>query len=448
MKKILCGVVAVCSLLPMLALAQVGDVNPNPTSTCVSVTHNLSYGSRDSQTGGDVSSLQFMLQSKGYLNSDPTGYFGLLTQNAVKSFQSANGILSSGYVGSITRGKISSICGTNSITSTTTPITISVPSVAPLICPAGALFNSITGAPCTTTVTPTSGCPIDALFNTMTGASCSGALTQPITPTPVSLSVHLYVSSGSQTSDTSISVNVGNKFTISGNPENLQGLSYYFGSGDPTAGYYARAFFFDQTFGNNNPCGSNEASPNDIWTMTCSANVPGSSAFYIEIYANGQTYRSNTVTVTVTSSSSVVTPQPTTTGILSSSPTFSFISADASVNAANQQNNSTSLSAAFRFTVTPTGNPMNPLELNSFVVQYGQGSPANTAKVTAVAVSPISNGTYTNGTTYSVAVTVGPVTPSQSGSYIFYLTGINWVMSDGISGQYTPSGWYTTPIEF
>ena len=154
MKKILCGVVAVCSLLPMLALAQVGDVNPNPNSTCVSITHNLGYGSRDSQTGGDVSNLQFMLQSKGYLNSDPTGYFGLLTQAAVKSFQSASGILNSGYVGSITRAKISSICVTSPVTPTPSPIT-------PPICPLGALFNSMTGAP------------------------CSGVPTQPISPTPI-----------------------------------------------------------------------------------------------------------------------------------------------------------------------------------------------------------------------------------------------------------------------
>jgi hypothetical protein len=129
-----------------------------------------------------------------------------------------------------------------------------------------------------------------------------------VTSTPVSTvstpSIHLSSSSGSQVSDSSISVRIGDTFTISGSPQNLQGMSYYYGSGYPTSGYYNRAFFFDQNFGDNNSCGNNEASPIGVWTMTCTAKVPGSSTFYVEIYANGQVYRSNNVAVTIANTSS------------------------------------------------------------------------------------------------------------------------------------------------
>ncbi|MCL5733639.1 MAG: peptidoglycan-binding protein, partial [Patescibacteria group bacterium] len=108
--------------------------------------------------------------------------------------------------------------------------------------------------------------------------------------------IHIYGTDGSQTSDSSISANIGDTFTISGVPQNIQGLSYYYGSGYPPSGYYNRAFFFD--FGNNNSCGNNTE-----WTLTCTAKVPGSIAYSVAIYANGQTYMSNKVTVTVNNSS-------------------------------------------------------------------------------------------------------------------------------------------------
>lgn len=111
--------------------------------------------------------------------------------------------------------------------------------------------------------------------------------------------IHLSGSSGSQVSDSSISVGIGGTFTISGMPQNLQGMSYYYGGGSPPSGYYNRAFFFDQNFGNNNSCGTNDGSSTGVWTITCTAKVSGSSTFYVEIYANGQTYRSNQVTVTI-----------------------------------------------------------------------------------------------------------------------------------------------------
>ena len=109
------GFVLSMMVLPVVALAAPSDVDPNPpTSECVSLQNNLRYKSRDVNTNGEVSDLQDFLQSKGYLSSEPTGYFGLLTLKATKDFQSANSIQPTGYVGSITRAKIASLtnCGT------------------------------------------------------------------------------------------------------------------------------------------------------------------------------------------------------------------------------------------------------------------------------------------------------------------------------------------------
>lgn len=144
----LSAALVVTSIFPVVAFAQVTDANPNPALACVSITHNLGYGSHDYQTGGDVSSLQFFLQSKGYFNSNPTGYFGPLTRAAVESFQSVNDVSNTGYVGPITRAKISTMCENNPVTPISSPI--SSPNLQ--VCSSGALFNLMTGARCSTSV--------------------------------------------------------------------------------------------------------------------------------------------------------------------------------------------------------------------------------------------------------------------------------------------------------
>src|SRR3990167_9901043 len=103
----------VAVMLPTLVLAVVSDVDPDDGgSQCVLLNFNLRYRSRDANTNGEVSTLQDFLQSQGYLNSEPTGYFGLMTQKAVKSFQSAKGISPTGFVGPVTRAKIkATTCG-------------------------------------------------------------------------------------------------------------------------------------------------------------------------------------------------------------------------------------------------------------------------------------------------------------------------------------------------
>ena len=74
-----------------MALAIGGDYDPNPiyTSNCIEFYQNLKYRSTDANSSGEVSKLQEILQEKGFLTADPTGYFGKLTVAGVKSFQAA-----------------------------------------------------------------------------------------------------------------------------------------------------------------------------------------------------------------------------------------------------------------------------------------------------------------------------------------------------------------------
>lgn len=60
----------------------------------------LSYGS----TGDDVYMLQQALWEYGYLYSEPTGYFGDATENAVMSFQYDHGLYADGIAGEVTLG--------------------------------------------------------------------------------------------------------------------------------------------------------------------------------------------------------------------------------------------------------------------------------------------------------------------------------------------------------
>ncbi len=108
-------------VVPAFSYAAVSDIDPNlPASECINIVNNLRYKDRDINKNGEVSTLQDFLQVQGYLNSEPTGYFGLLTVKAVKSFQKSNDISPSGYVGPITRAKIKSITCDTTIPEPTT----------------------------------------------------------------------------------------------------------------------------------------------------------------------------------------------------------------------------------------------------------------------------------------------------------------------------------------
>lgn len=100
-----------CLAFAFSANAETGDRDPLGNSSgkvCIkALTYDMRVASRDITTANQVSDLQLFLQAKGYLNSEPTGYFGLMTFAAIQSYQAANGITPvSGFVGPITRGKI------------------------------------------------------------------------------------------------------------------------------------------------------------------------------------------------------------------------------------------------------------------------------------------------------------------------------------------------------
>ena len=82
------------------------------STVCTNLFNNMTVGSRDISTNGEVTKLQAVLYAQGYLGVSPTGYFGSLTRAATQSFQSANGIITTGYVGPLTRARIQVVtCG-------------------------------------------------------------------------------------------------------------------------------------------------------------------------------------------------------------------------------------------------------------------------------------------------------------------------------------------------
>lgn len=112
------GLIGLVSLLAVIPFTSSAATCPNLyPSTGSGQARNLSVGSH----GTDVVELQTFLIAQGDLSSGlNTGYFGRLTEAAVKSWQAKNGVVSSGTaattgygaVGPRTRAKIASVCGT------------------------------------------------------------------------------------------------------------------------------------------------------------------------------------------------------------------------------------------------------------------------------------------------------------------------------------------------
>lgn len=88
--------------------AQNGDIDPNGVSpqSCITVPMSIRYRDTDATTNGSVSMVQEFLISKGYMNTEATGYFGSITFASVKKYQTAKGLTASGYVGPLTRAAI------------------------------------------------------------------------------------------------------------------------------------------------------------------------------------------------------------------------------------------------------------------------------------------------------------------------------------------------------
>ncbi len=120
MKHIIAGLLLTVSFA-VPAFAQEGDVDTEQASSqCTTLSSTaLRYRARDSGTNGEVTLLQAFLQDANLLATDPTGFFGVGTVNAVKAFQTQNNLQATGYVGPLTREKIR-VISCNGTTSTVT----------------------------------------------------------------------------------------------------------------------------------------------------------------------------------------------------------------------------------------------------------------------------------------------------------------------------------------
>ena len=78
--------------------ASIGSsVSSSASASCPQLSHNLSLGSTDATTGGDVSQLQqFLINTGDYTYSSITGYFGPATESALQEWQAKNGVVASG----------------------------------------------------------------------------------------------------------------------------------------------------------------------------------------------------------------------------------------------------------------------------------------------------------------------------------------------------------------
>ncbi len=122
------------STILMLALA-FALVATTASAAGDTFTKTLKKGSR----GTEVSALQTLLASKGFLSVSPTGYFGNLTVAAVRAYQTSKGIAAVGQVGPATRAALN--------------LEGATVGTLPAGCQAGWVVNPMTGASCTTTTT-------------------------------------------------------------------------------------------------------------------------------------------------------------------------------------------------------------------------------------------------------------------------------------------------------
>lgn len=101
------SIVTVCqnnnaTCLPLTFTVNQSDTSNSGTGGPYTFNIDMWYG----QTSSEVVELQKYLIEENYLVSDATGYFGSLTLDAVKRFQAAKNISTTGYVGTLTRGAL------------------------------------------------------------------------------------------------------------------------------------------------------------------------------------------------------------------------------------------------------------------------------------------------------------------------------------------------------
>jgi hypothetical protein len=139
-------------------------------SSCISISHDLTYGSTDASTGGDVSQLQRFLINQNLLSTTSiiAGTYDSATASAVTSYQSSHGLQATGVVDATTRSSIVQLSCSGS-TSTTY--------LNDGGCSLGYTYNTLTGQPCSTYYqnqsTTVVGCLPGYVYNTLTGQPCS-----------------------------------------------------------------------------------------------------------------------------------------------------------------------------------------------------------------------------------------------------------------------------------
>ena len=109
----------------IIGLIFTSSVAYGQTSSCLDLKSTVSPGLNDARTKGEVTKVQNFLYTQKYLAVSPTGYFGALSQSALRKFQSSNNISTTGTVGPLTRAKIKEIsCASTDTRSTTKSMTI------------------------------------------------------------------------------------------------------------------------------------------------------------------------------------------------------------------------------------------------------------------------------------------------------------------------------------
>lgn len=96
---------------PVAGFAQENINNINVSvrkPVCFDLKYSTTLRSRDSFTRGEVTKLQDFLRSEGLLAVESSGYFGAVTQKALKAYQRQQGISPTGNAGPLTRASIKS----------------------------------------------------------------------------------------------------------------------------------------------------------------------------------------------------------------------------------------------------------------------------------------------------------------------------------------------------
>ncbi len=107
---IVVAVLVVGGVFPSLASAQSSSTSSPPISiprVCGLLARSLSVGAQ----GDDVRALQEFLRDRGMLPTDPTGYFGAVTSEAVRRWQTEQGVTPAGIFGPVSRERLVRLCG-------------------------------------------------------------------------------------------------------------------------------------------------------------------------------------------------------------------------------------------------------------------------------------------------------------------------------------------------